>query len=120
MSYSFDESKAILAHPSVHEIMGRIVHGREIAPPQTPPWHYDGRDNPTSPFVLFARCVERAVKEAIETTPPGTVRERLLLVLHITETNDPAATAQAVGQTCEHYAVQMQFGEAGLRAYQAR
>lgn len=117
MNYTFDESKAILRHPAVHAVMSRVVHGCEIAPPQTPPWHYDGRDNPTSPFVLFGLCVERAVYEAIRTTPPGRERERLLLLLNITETHEAPAVSKAVGRTCEDYAVQMQFGDAGLRSY---
>lgn len=114
--YSYEDSKAILRNPDVHRIMARVVHGREIAPAQTPSWPFDGRDNPTAPFVLLAACVERAVAEAMRNTK-GREHERLLTTLRATPTDDPDKIAEAVADSVEGYAVEMQFGVAGLNNY---
>lgn len=105
MTFTLDETKAILVHPAVDAAMRRIVGGRTESVPETPPWRFADRDNPSTPFRLFRACVKRAVNDAM-------AHATLLPLLH----DDPHA-ADAVADTAEDYAVEMQFGPEGVRSY---
>lgn len=116
MTFSLDDTKAILRHPAVDGAMKRIVGNRMVAVPKMPTWRFAGQDNPTTPFRLLRECVERAVAESIRDVAPDD-RQGLLIVLRMVEGDDIAVVARAVGAAVEDYAVTMQFGPEGLRDY---
>jgi hypothetical protein len=106
MKFTLDETKAILAHPSVDAAMRRIAGGRTESVPETPPWRFADRDNLSTPFRLFHACVKRAVVDALLEDVT------LLPLLH----HDPFA-AEEVATVAEDYAVEMQFGSEGVLSY---
>lgn len=118
-AFTLDETKAILKHPQVHAAMQSIVRDRSIVPPRNPPpWMYGDKPVPTGPFRLFRASVEAAVRLALDTAKDRD-RERLLILLRLTEGQDTPATILAVGLTCEEYAVAMQQGPASLPSWRA-
>lgn len=109
------EAKAIIARPAVESMLRRgytIDTSREVRggveysedgrtvylDRNLLPWHFGGRDIPVSPFLCVRAHIEKAVLDA----------------------GHPVDHARAVAMCVEDYAVGMQFGEAGVRAYRAR
>jgi hypothetical protein len=106
MNFTLDETKAILAHPSVDAAMRRIVGSRMESVPETPPWHFADRDNLSAPFRLFHAYVKHAVVEAL-------LEDSTLLPL----LKHDIFAAEAVATVAEEYAVEMQFGPEGVLSY---
>lgn len=121
MNFSFEDTRNIIRLNPVHVEMQKVVigaMGRDRVPVKpTPPWTFGGKAISTGPFRLFRGCVEMAITQAVEAAT-GRERERLLSALHMVEGDDPAPVAKAVGISCEEYAVTMQHGNNGWRAYQ--
>lgn len=117
--FTLDETKAILKHPAVHAAMYNIIRERSIVPPSNPPpWVYNGKPVMVAPFRLFRASVEMAIRNALDAVKDRE-RERLLILLRLTEGQDPAPTILAVGGSCEEYAVTMQQGPASLESWRA-
>lgn len=118
--FSLGETKDILTHAAVQMAMHRIIHTPDLYPPVTPPWPFEGRDNPTGPYRLLRSSVEKSIAYAMAHTT-GTERERLLAVLRMVPGDDDVdgAVGKQVGIACENYAVTMHHGNAGLQSYRA-
>lgn len=124
-TFTIDETKAILNHPAVHRGMQRIVAERivpeSLRATPLPPWTFHGRENPTGPFRLFRYSVETAINLAV-IAALGRERERLLIALRLTDSDEGPAVKQVakqVAETCEQYAVMMQHGAEGWESYKA-
>lgn len=115
--FTLDETKAILKHAHVHAAMQTIVRERAIVPPRNPPpWLYDGKPVMVGPFRLFRASVEMAIRNALDTAKDRD-RERLLILLRLTENEDSAPVILAVGVACEEYAVATQQGPNSLPSW---
>lgn len=119
MTISFEELKAVFAYPAVETAMRAVVTGRRVMPSTlVPPWLYLGRSIPVGPFRLFRASIELALRNALRDAKDKD-RERLLILLRLTDLEDPESRISAVGQACEEYAVFAQFGTASLPSWRA-
>ncbi len=119
MIFTIEEMKAVFAHPAVGTAMRAIVQGRLITPPSAaPPWPYLDRLIPVGPFRLFRASIEMALRNALKGVKDKD-QERLLILLRLTDIEDPAPIILAFGQACEEYAVVAQLGTASLPSWRA-
>lgn len=115
--FAFEDLKAVFAYPAVEVAMRAAVTGRLVMPP-SPPWPYMGRSIPVGPFRLFRAAIELALRNAIKDAKDKD-RERLLILLRLTDIEDPESRIVAFGQACEEYAIVAQFGTASLPSWRA-
>lgn len=116
--FAFAELKAVFTYPAVEAAMRAVVSGRLVMPSAAPPWTYMGRLIPVSPFRLFRAAIELALRNALKDAKDKD-RERLLILLRLTDVEDPESRIVAFGQACEEYAVVAQFGTASLPSWRA-
>lgn len=115
--FSFPETQEIIRQAPVSVSMQAIVVSRGVKVEKRPPWKLGDRLIPTEPFRLFRAVVTEGIKRGYATAI-GKERERLLAALRMVEADTNIdEVAEAVGEACEDYAILMQIGTDGLRAY---